>query len=119
MLKRCLHLLLTSSLLLLPGVAGAAGMAVHVPELQWVLLVPPGSTEVRVMDLSRRAITPLATLRSKGRGPVVAVHLQREARQVWVLGERGLDVHDAYGGRVLAHWDAPDGVRLERLDVSG
>lgn len=104
---------------LLSGGVAAAGVELRAPELGWVLLAPAGSAELRVLDLSRGAITPLATLRSRGRGPVVAAHLQLEGRLVWVLGERGLDVHDAYNGRVLAHWDGPDGVRLEGLEVPG
>lgn len=118
MLKSCLSLVLAVFLWPWPEHAGAAGMQVHVPELNWVLIVPPGGAEVQVLDLGRQAITPLATLRNKARGAVVAVQVQRETRRVWVLGEHGLDVHEAYGGRLLAHWKVPDGVRLERLDVT-
>lgn len=119
MLKSCLLLVLAVFLGPWPAHAGSVGIQVHVPELNWVLIVPPGGGEVHVLDLGRQAITPLATLRNKARGAVVAVHLQPETRRVWVLGERGLDVHDAYGGRLLAHWSVPDGGRLERLDVPG
>ncbi len=119
MLRSCLPLMLAVLVWSWPGPARAAGMQVQVPELNWVLVVPPGGAEVQVLDLGRQAITPLATLRNKARGAVVAVQVQRETRRVWVLGERGLDVHDAYGGRLLAHWKVPDGVRLERLDVTG
>lgn len=117
MSRAFIRVLLSSVLVLSAGVTAAAGVELRAPELSWVLLAPAGSAEVRVLDLSRGAVTPLATLRSRGRGPVVALHLQREGRRVWVLGERGLDVHDAYNGRVLAHWDGPDGVRLESLEV--
>lgn len=119
MLKSCLPLVLAVFLWPWPGHAGATGMRVDVPELNWALMVPPGGAEVQVLDLGRQAITPLATLRNKARGAVVAVQVQRETRQVWVLGERGLDVHEAYGGRLLAHWRVPDGVRPEWLEVTG
>ncbi len=118
MLKSCLPLVLAVFLWPWPEHAGAAGMQVQVPELNWVLMVPSGGAEVQVLDLGRQAITPLATLRNKARGAVVAVQVQRDMRQVWVLGERGLDVHDAYGGRLLAHWKVPDGVRPERLHIT-
>lgn len=118
MLKSCLPVVLALFMWSCPEHAGAGGMQVHVPELHWVLMVPPGGAEVQVLDLGRQAITPLATLRNKARGAVVAVQVQRETRRVWVLGERGLDVHDAYGGRLLAHWKVPAGARLERLDVT-
>ncbi|MBN9696601.1 MAG: hypothetical protein J0L85_12470 [Zoogloea sp.] len=119
MLKSCLPLVLAVLLWPWPEPVWAAGMRVDVPELNWILMVPPGGAEVQVLDLARQAITPLATLRNKARGGVVAVQVQRETRQVWVLGERGLDVYEPYGGRLLAHWKVPEGVRLARLDVTG
>ena len=36
---------------------------------------------------------------------------------VWVLADNGLDVHDGFSGRLLGHWPAPDGARLDRLEV--
>jgi hypothetical protein len=38
---------------------------------------------------------------------------------VWVLAGNGLDVHDGFSGRLLGHWAAPEGVRLDRLEVDG
>lgn len=97
-----------------PAVAG--GVEAYCPDLKWVLLAPPGGSTVQVLGL-RHGVTPLATLRSRPRGPVLAVHVQSASRRVWVLAGNGLDVHDGFSGRLLGHWSAPDGVRLERLDT--
>ncbi len=105
--------------LLLAGQAGgvAAGeVLLEAPDLKWVLVTQAGGSAVQVLDLSR-GVTPLATLRTAGRGRLLAVHLQREGRRVWVLGALGLDVHDAYSGRLLEHWALPEGLRPERLET--
>jgi hypothetical protein len=88
-----------------------------VPDLKWVLVTQAEGSAVQVLDLSR-GVTPLATLRTAGRGRVLAVHLQREGRRVWVLGEHGLDVHDAYSGRLVERWRMPEGVRPEGLQAA-
>lgn len=107
-------------LALVLGITAGAVMAgevlLEVPDLKWVLVTQAGGSAVQVLDLSR-GVTPLATLRTAGRGRVVAVHLQREGRRVWVLGERGLDVLDAYSGRLVERWSVPEGVRPERLQA--
>ncbi len=104
--------------LVLAGPAGAlaaGGVLLEAPDLKWVLVSQAGGSAVQVLDLSR-GVTPLATLRTAGRERLLAVHLQREGRRVWMLGERGLDVHDAYSGR-LEHWALPEGLRPERLEA--
>ncbi|MBL8453993.1 MAG: hypothetical protein JNK97_14710 [Zoogloea sp.] len=118
---RCLSLSAWSCLLALaiiaPAGAAAAGeVLLEAPDLKWVIVTQAGGSAVQVLDLSR-GVTPLATLRTAGRGRLLAVHLQREGRRVWVLGERGLDVHDAYSGRLLEHWATPEGLRPERLEA--
>lgn len=96
--------------------AWAGGVEAYCPELKWVLLAPPGGSAVQVIDV-RRGVTPLATLRSRPRGPVLAVHVQAASRRVWVLAADGLDAHDGFSGRLLGRWPAPPGVRLDRLAV--
>lgn len=96
--------------------AQAGGVEAYCPSLRWVLLAAPGAAEVQVIDVSR-GVTPLATLRSRLRGPVRAVHVDSAQRRVWVLAADGLDVHDGFNGRLLGRWQAPQGVALERLDV--
>lgn len=98
------------------GVAAAGDVLLEAPDLKWVLVAQAGGSAVQVLDLSR-GVTPLATLRTAGRGRLLAVHLQREGRRVWMLGERGLDVHDAYSGRLLERWALPEGLRPERLEA--
>ncbi len=98
--------------------ACAAGVAAYCAELQWVLLAPDGGGTVQVIDV-RRGVTPLATLRSRQRGPIVALHVQAASRRVWVLADNGLDAHDGFSGRLLGHWPAPAGVRLDRLEADG
>ncbi|WP_374500272.1 hypothetical protein, partial [Zoogloea sp.] len=88
------------------GVVAAGDVLLEVPDLKWVLVTQAEGSAVQVLDLSR-GVTPLATLRTEGRGRVLAVHLQRQGRRVWVLGERGLDVHDAYSGRLVERWRVP------------
>ena len=102
----------------LPAAAGTGGVEFYAADLKWVLLAAPGSSVVQVFDVSR-GVTPLASLRSARRGKVLAVHVQRASRRVWVLADSGLDVHDGFNGRLLGHWAAPAGVRLERLDIDG
>lgn len=99
-------------------VMGAEGLVVEAPDLKWVLMSSAGGDVVQVLDLSR-GITPLATLRSAGRGRVLAIRLQREGRRVWVLGERALDVHDAYNGRLLARWALGREARAEAPTLQG
>ncbi|WP_374246143.1 hypothetical protein [Zoogloea sp.] len=94
----------------------AGGVEAYCPSLKWVLLAPPGGSAVQVIDVSR-GVTPLATLRSRPRGAVLAVHVQAASRRVWVLADNGLDAHDGFSGRVLGHWAAPEGVRLDRLEA--
>lgn len=96
--------------------ADQGGIEYYSPELKWVLRVPPGDNAVRVIDVSR-GVTPLATLRGRQRGQVVALQVQPASRRVWVLADNGLDVHDGFNGRLLEHWSAPEGVRLERLET--
>mgnify|MGYP002145020755 CR=1 FL=1 len=96
--------------------AWAAGVEAYCAELQWVLLAPDGGGTVQVIDV-RRGVTPLATLRSRQRGRIVALRVQVANRRVWVLADNGLDVHDGFSGRLLGHWPAPDGARLDRLEV--
>ena len=107
---------LITAIALAAAPARAGGVEAYCPELKWVLLAPPGGSTVQVIDV-RRGVTPLSTLRSRPRGPVLAVHVQAASRRVWVLAENGLDVHDGFSGRVLGHWPAPEGVRLERLET--
>jgi hypothetical protein len=102
----------------LPAAAGTGGVEFYAADVKWVLLAAPGSSAVQVLDVSR-GVTPLATLRSTRRGKVLAVHVQRASRRVWVLADSGLDVHDGFNGRLLGHWAAPEGVRLERLETNG
>lgn len=96
--------------------AAGRGLEVYCPALKWVLLVPPGGRAVQVIDVSR-AVTPLATLYRHQRSPILALHMQSSKRRVWVLADNGLDVHDGFSGRLLGHWPAPDGARLDRLEV--
>lgn len=97
---------------------GKGGVEFYAADLKWVLLAAPGSGAVQVLDVSR-GVTPLATLRSAQRGKVLAVHVQRASRRVWVLADSGLDVHDGFNGHLLGHWAPPQGVRLERLATNG
>lgn len=118
---RCPSLSVWSCLLALAiiapaGAAAAGDVLLDVPDLKWVIVTQGSGSAVQVLDLSR-GVTPLATLRTAGRGRLLAVHLQREGRRVWVLGERGLDVHDAYSGRLLEHWATPEGLQPERLEA--
>ncbi|MBK6656169.1 hypothetical protein [Zoogloea sp.] len=99
------------------GAVAAGDVLLEVPDLKWVLVTQAEGSTVQVLDLSR-GVTPLATLRTEGRGRVLAVHLQREGRRVWVLGDRGLDVHDAYSGRLVERWHVPEGVRPEGLQAT-
>jgi len=120
-MKRHVLCLLSGALslgLAAPVTAGERGAESYSPELKWVLLAPPGGSVVQVLDVSR-GVTPLATLRSRARGPVVAMQAQLAGRRVWVLAGNGLDVHDGFSGRLLGHWAAPEGVRLDRLEVDG
>lgn len=94
----------------------AGGVEAYCPSLKWVLLAPPGGSAVQVIDV-RRGVTPLSTLRSRPRGAVLAVHVQVATRQVWVLADNGLDVHDGFSGRMQGSWPAPEGVRLDRLEL--
>lgn len=110
------HCLAALVLVAAAGAAAAGEILLDAPDLKWVLVAQAGGGAVQVLDLSR-GVAPLATLRVAGRGRVVAVHLQREGRRVWVLGERGLDVHDAYNGRLLERWGVPEGLRPEGLQV--
>lgn len=109
-------LALTSAIAIVAAPARAGGVEAYCPALKWVLLAPAGGSTVQVIDVSR-GVTPLATLRSRPRGPVLAVHVQASSRRVWVLAENGLDAHDGFSGRVLGHWPAPEGVRLDRLEA--
>lgn len=109
-------LVLTTVIALAAAPARAGGVEAYCPELKWVLLAPPGGSAVQVIDV-RRGVTPLSTLRSRPRGPVLAVHVQAASRRVWVLADNGLDAHDGFNGRVLGHWRAPEGVRLDRLEA--
>ena len=87
---------------------GKGGVEFYAADLKWVLLAAPGSGAVQVLDVSR-GVTPLATLRSAQRGKVLAVHVQRASRRVWVLADSGLDVHDGFNGHLLGHWAPPQG----------
>lgn len=95
---------------------GQDGVESYSPELKWVLRVPPGDNAVQVIDVSR-GVTPLATLRARQRGKVLALRVQAESRHVWVLADNGVDVHDGFSGRLLNHWSAPRGVSLDRLEI--
>lgn len=97
--------------------AGTGGVEFYAADLKWVLLAAPGSGVVQVLDVSR-GVTPLASLRNARRGTVLALHVQRASRRVWVLADSGLDVHDGFNGHLLGHWAAPEGVRLERLETN-
>ena len=110
------HCLSALALVVAAGTAVAGDVLLDAPDLKWVIVTQAGGNAVQVLDLSR-GVTPLATLRTAGRGRLLAVHLQREGRRVWVLGERGLDVHDAYSGRLLEHWATPEGLQPQRLEA--
>ena len=110
-LCHCLFVLLSG---MTAGAVAAADVLLEVPDLKWVLVTQAEGRAVQVLDLSR-GVTPLATPRTAGRGRVLAVHLQREGRRAGVWGEHGLDVHDAYSGRLVERWRVPEGVRPEGL----
>lgn len=100
------------------SVWAGSGVESYCEPLKWVVLAPAGSSAVQVVDVSR-GVTPLATLRSPRRARLLAVHVDSATRRVWVLASNGLDVHDAYNGRVLGHWDFPSGVAPDRLGGAG
>jgi hypothetical protein len=100
-----------------PGVAPARVW--QAPDLGWVLRTTEGAGSVQVLDV-RQGIKPLAVLRSQGRPAVLDVRVDSRTRQVWLRSEAGVDLHDAYSGRLLGHWkDAGQTPFDQRLVLEG
>lgn len=95
--------------------APVSALELAVPDFRWVLLAPPRGGPVQLIEVDR-GLRPLASLHRHGRGIVVALAVQREARRVWVLADDGLDVHAA-SGRLLGHWSLPPGACAGRLEA--
>jgi hypothetical protein len=84
-----------------PG-AQTGSRLVHWPERQLLLAGDPGSGAVRVFRLIGERPVPVAVWRSGNRSRVLDIRIDRDCGGVWVLGDRGMELHAADSGTVVA-----------------